>query len=298
MATGCSALAVLSARAASGELAALQAQPQALHLCLPGITSILSSALIHLSHPPKTEPSSPTDSHSTGALILTQSQTTAAQQWVAVVKVLSEILPREQLGKDITPLIVQSFALQHSTGATRLCAGLLHHMPALFDKLGLDKYLAHFHPSIMHLIVAPDQASATTSARSSSQAASATQAEIAASFERAQLTNAASTAMCGIASIKLTLPVVLEHVVRPLLMALGNSPDVAVALIGVGSAIGGGMAAVHLLPSLAMVLISSRTVSPTADPNQASSSGKAPLPLHLLLTLSVLFIPSRTAVSP
>ncbi|KAL0056421.1 hypothetical protein WJX82_011195 [Trebouxia sp. C0006] len=55
-ATGCSALASLAARAASGELPALQAQPAALALCLPGFTTILLSTLNHLTQAPQAIP--------------------------------------------------------------------------------------------------------------------------------------------------------------------------------------------------------------------------------------------------
>ena len=275
--SGCSALAALSARAVSGELAAMQAQPQALSLCLPAITSILSSAQQHLSQSSKqSKPTAQDNQAASGSDRITtgQQQTTLAQQWEVVSKTLGDILHRKQIGQHLLPLITHCFALQHSTAVTHVCVGLLNHMPVLYDKVGLQIYLAHLHPVVMHLIAAPDNFSSMASAQSSSQTASATQAEIAASFERAQLVNAASTALCGLTSSKLTLPVVLEHVIRPLLMALGNSPDIAVALIGVGNAIGGSMAALHLLPSLVVVLVSSKADSmPSSHIMQAVSTG-------------------------
>ena len=276
-ATGCSALAALSGRAASGELAALHAQPRALTLCLPAFTAILSAALSYLSEAPK-PPSQPSASerlpgNSAGSIPHGQQQTTVAQQWLAVAKVLTDILQQEQLEQQLAPLIMQCFSLQPSTAATHLCIGLLTHMPVLYDRLGLSTYLASFHTAIMHLVVAPDNYSPAAATQGNSQGTSASQAEIAASFARAQLVNAASTALCGMTSSKLTLPVVLEHVIRPLLMALGNSPDVAVALIGVGSAIGGDMAALHLLPSLIMVLVSSSNDSTPARRHNRCSAG-------------------------
>lgn len=291
-------MAALCAKAASGELAALKAQPHALSLCLPAIHDILSSALDYLTGATKpskeafsgNQPVDSTGSNATGqhraslndqpvntsgSTTSRQLQTAIAQQWVAVAKVLAEMLHQQQLGQLMVPLIARCFALHHSTAATYLCIGLLNHFPMLYDKFGLDMYLAHFHPIIMHLVVAPDSYSPTAVTQSSKHGSSATQTEIAASFERAQLVNAASTALCSLVSSKLTLPVVLEHVIRALLMALGNSPDVAVALIGVGSAIGGDMAALHLLPSLVMVLISSSSAS-SDRASQASSAGKTP----------------------
>lgn len=276
-ATGCNALAALSARAASGELAAMQAQPHALSLCLPAITSILSSTLEHLSQSskqPKATAQDKQQASGSGRITTGQQQTTVAQQWLAVAKILGDILHKEQFGQHLVPLIARCFALQHSTVVTHLCMGLLNHMPVLYDKVGLQMYSSQLHPILVQLIAAPDNFSPATSAQRSSQTASTTQAEIAASFERAQLVNAASTALCGMASSKLTLPVVLEHVIRPLLMALGNSPDIAVALIGLGNAIGGSMAALHLLPSLVVVLVSSDTDRvPSNLTGQTSSTG-------------------------
>ncbi|KAL0031838.1 hypothetical protein WJX79_010539 [Trebouxia sp. C0005] len=138
--TGCTALASLAARAASGELPALQAQPAALTLCLPGFTTILSSTLNYLTQAPQ---ATPADRHcpatDPGASLPIKGHSAIVQQW-------------------------------------------------------------------------------------------------------------------------------------PLLLALGNSPDVAVALIGVGSAMGGAMSALHLLPSLIMVLISSSVNGQTA----AASRGRVP----------------------
>lgn len=295
-ATGCAALAALAAKAASGELAALKAQPEALAICIPAFTDILASAIQYLTvvaKPPQ-EPGSgnqPVDStasssegqqtgktgnvhgSSPGSICSGQQQMAVAQQWIAIAKVLTDILHREQVEQLLLPLIVQCFSLQHSTAVTHLCIGLLQHMPVLYDTLGLYLYLTHLHQCTMRLIVAPDSYSPAAAIPGNSSA-SLTQTEIAASFERAQLVNAASTALCSLVTSKLTLPVVLEHVTRALLMALGNSPDVAVALIGVGSAIGGDMAALHLLPSLVMILVSSTPHNTfVSHPSQVSPAG-------------------------
>ena len=268
--TGCTALASLAARAASGELPALQAQPAALTLCLPGFTTILSSTLNYLTQAPQATPADrrcpATDP---GASLPIKGHSAIVQQWCAVVKVLVDMLSSRQLKEHLLPLLTRPFTLQHSSATAAICIALLQLMPLLFDRLDLDLYLTRFHPHIMHMVVTSANQPLTAGNQASH---GATPAQIAASFERAQLTNASSTALCGVVSSKLPLPVVLEHVIRPLLLALGNSPDVAVALIGVGSAMGGAMSALHLLPSLIMVLISSSVNGQTA----AASRGRVP----------------------
>lgn len=260
--TGCSALASLAARATSGELPALQAQPTALTLCLPGFTTILLSTLNHLTQAPQATPADRRH-HATdpGTSLPIKGHSAVVQHWCAVVKVLVDMLSSRQLEEQLLPLLTRPFTLQHSAATAAICIALLHIMPLLFDRLDLDLYLTRFHPHIMHMVVTSANQPLTAGNQASH---GATPAQIAASFERAQLTNASSTALCGVVSSKLPLPVVLEHVIRPLLLALGNSPDVAVALIGVGSAMGGAMAALHLLPSLIMVLISSSVNGQTA----------------------------------
>ena len=183
------------------------------------------------------------------------------QHWCSVVRVLLDMLKRAQIEQHLATLLSQPFTAQHGSAAAAICVALLHLMPMLLDKLGLDRYMTHFHPHVMHMIVTSANQPKTAGSAASQSASSS---QIAASFERSQMTNAASTALCGVVSNKLSLPVVLEHVIRPLLLALGNSPDVAVALIGVGSAIGGPLAALHVLPNLIMVLISS-SVNDQAD---------------------------------
>lgn len=254
-ATGCGPLAALAARAASGELAALQAQPDALSLCLPAFTSILSSTLDHLTTPPRSHsavgPNSTSDAEIPPPV---KGHSAVVQQWCVVIRVLIDTLRRHQTEQHLVSLLVRPFIAQHSSAAAAICVAILHLMPTLFDNLGLDTYMSHFHPHLMHMIVTSANQPNTASSAASQ---SVTSSQVAASFERAQMTNAASTVLCAMVGNKLTLPVVLEHVIRPLLLALGNSPDVAVALIGVGGAIGGAMTALHVLPSLIMVLLSS-----------------------------------------
>lgn len=50
------------------------------------------------------------------------------------------------------------------------------------------------------------------------------------------------------------MPVVLEHVVRPLLLCLDRGPDAAVALVRIGGGLGAQLAARHLLEPLLGVL--------------------------------------------
>lgn len=250
----------------------MQAQPHALILCLPGFANILSSTLHHLTQPPQPPAAAArlrTTSHVDTPATPPKGHSAVVQHWCSVVRVLVDTLSRTQIQQQLLALLVQPFTAQHSSAAAAICVALLHLMPTMFEKLGLDAYLTHFHPHVVHMIVTSANQPKTSGGAASQ---STTSSQIAASFERAQMTNAASTALCGVAGNKLTLPVVLEHVIRPLLMALGNSPDVAVALIGVGGAIGGHMTALHVLPSLIMLLISSN-VSNIAD---AAAQQRAP----------------------
>ena len=266
-ATGRSPLAALAARAASGELAGLQAQPDALRLCLPTFTTILSSTLAHLTPPPLSH-STGADPHSTSdaeSALPVKGHSAVVQHWCSVVRVLVDTLSRHRIEQQLVSLLVRPFTAHHSSAAAATSVALLHLMPTLFDKLGLHAYLTHLHPHLMHMIVTSANQPKTPGTPASH---SMTSSQVAASFERAQMTNAASTTLCGVVGSKLTLPVVLEHVIRPLLLALDNSPDVAVALIGVGGAIGGAMTALHMLPSLIMVLISSNESRPAAGPAQ------------------------------
>ena len=52
----------------------------------------------------------------------------------------------------------------------------------------------------------------------------------------------------------LGLPAALEHVLRPLLLQLPGGPHIALALLGLASAIGPAMTARHMLPPLLAML--------------------------------------------
>ena len=65
-------------------------------------------------------------------------------------------------------------------------------------------------------------------------------------------------ALCAAAE-QLPVPVVLEHVVRPLLQCLDRGPDAAVALVRIGGGLGAQLAARHLLEPLLGVLACSGT---------------------------------------
>ena len=58
------------------------------------------------------------------------------------------------------------------------------------------------------------------------------------------------------------------HLPPTLLLSLAGGPDVAVTLVGLGHAVGGAMAARHLVSPLLMVLVSSRSLLP---PSQADT---------------------------
>ena len=69
----------------------------------------------------------------------------------------------------------------------------------------------------------------------------------------------AGEALCNSAR-SLPVPVVLEHVVRPLLLSLACGPDPALALVSIGCVLGGLLTARHLLQPLLAVLASSGAV--------------------------------------
>ena len=65
---------------------------------------------------------------------------------------------------------------------------------------------------------------------------------------------AAVAALQALVQRVLPVPVVLEHLVRPLLGALGSCPDAAVALVHLAADLGGALAARHVLPLLLELL--------------------------------------------
>jgi hypothetical protein len=69
----------------------------------------------------------------------------------------------------------------------------------------------------------------------------------------------AGEALCDVAR-GLPLPVILEHMVWPLLLSLTRGPDPAIAVVGIGRTLGGTLAARHLLPPLLALLASSGAV--------------------------------------
>ena len=66
----------------------------------------------------------------------------------------------------------------------------------------------------------------------------------------------------------LGLPAALEHVLRPLLLQLPGGPHIALALLGLASAIGPAMAARHMLPPLLAMLS-----CPAKPPSPAHTAG-------------------------
>ena len=95
------------------------------------------------------------------------------------------------------------------------------------------------------------------------------------STHAATLMGAASAAICTTAGLW-PLPVTLEHICRPLLLSLAGGPDVAVTLVGLGHAVGGAMAARHLVPALLMVVVSSRSLLPPSQGDTVPASDSQP----------------------
>ncbi len=63
----------------------------------------------------------------------------------------------------------------------------------------------------------------------------------------------------------LPLPITAEHLIRPLLLRLPARPEVALALVRVGAALGSGAVSAHLVPPLLAVLASHPPDSPGAS---------------------------------
>ncbi len=68
------------------------------------------------------------------------------------------------------------------------------------------------------------------------------------------MVQAVVAALQALAQRVLPVPVVLEHLVRPLLGALGSCPDAAVALVHLAADLGGALSARHVLPLLLELL--------------------------------------------
>jgi hypothetical protein len=83
----------------------------------------------------------------------------------------------------------------------------------------------------------------------------------------------------------LPLPVTLEHSLRPLLLSLPEGPDVAIALIRLGSALGSACAAVHLLPALLAVLASWPSGAPFGSEMRSHSFPRTGGPRHGVLLM-------------
>lgn len=84
-------------------------------------------------------------------------------------------------------------------------------------------------------------------------------------------------AVQALAQRVLPVPVILEHLVRPLLGALGTGPDATVALIHVAADLGGALAARHVLPPL-LELLNGVTADSADDASAVRAAGT---PQHL-----------------
>ena len=88
-------------------------------------------------------------------------------------------------------------------------------------------------------------------------------------------------ALCAAAE-QLPAPVVLEHIARPVVLSLDCGPDSAVALVCIGSGLGGELAARHLLGPLLGVLASSGS----RPANLASQKLRAGTRVYMISTVS------------
>lgn len=70
------------------------------------------------------------------------------------------------------------------------------------------------------------------------------------------------------------MPVVLEHIVRPVLLSLSCGIHAAVALVRIGGSMGGELAAKHLLEPLLRVLASSGSSPAKMQAEQLNSGGE------------------------
>ena len=80
-------------------------------------------------------------------------------------------------------------------------------------------------------------------------------------------------ALCAAAE-QLPVPVVLEHIVRPVLLSLSSGPHAAVALVRIGGSMGGELAAKHLLEPLLRVLASSGSLPAKHSAEQLNTGGE------------------------
>ena len=90
-------------------------------------------------------------------------------------------------------------------------------------------------------------------------------------------------ALCAMVT-PLGLPAALEHVLRPLLLQLPGEPHIALALLGLASAIGPAMAARHMLPPLLAML----SCPAKPSPGQAAGARLFPTKFAIVLTPSLL----------
>ena len=81
---------------------------------------------------------------------------------------------------------------------------------------------------------------------------------------------------------RLPLPVTCEHVLRPLLLRLPARPDVALALIRLGPALGSAAASAHLVPPLLAVLSTRPPQSEAAAANASPRSRRGELTVERL----------------
>jgi hypothetical protein len=81
----------------------------------------------------------------------------------------------------------------------------------------------------------------------------------------------------------LPLPITTEHILRPLLLSLPQGPDVALAAINLGNALGSAFVATHMLPALLAVLTCRPSGAPSISETCSVSTSRSGNILSLLL---------------
>lgn len=70
-------------------------------------------------------------------------------------------------------------------------------------------------------------------------------------------------------------PIVTEHILRPLLLSLPQGPNVTLAAISLGNALGSAFVAAHMLPALLAVLACRPSNAPTTSETRSGSMSRS-----------------------
>ena len=198
-----------------------------------------------------------------------------------VLQALAYALPRRLLESTVLPLVAS--ALQCGSVPMQLACLELALLSRLQVAASLAAFLRSALPAILSILVCDDLLGDDngTALSAAPQVRSALSAKLPLCLVRHtncqarscangaySICNAIQDAFCCMqagevlcnAARSLPVPVILDHVVWPLLLSLARGPDAALALVGIGRTLGGALAAKHLLPPLLAVLASSGTV--------------------------------------